>query len=317
MSSSEDVNDDVPLRLRYYKRKCSGGGGEPSSSKRFGRPGPASSMSSNLKTTQAGPMSSKRKSYEPATALVDRGPSASMSKFNLHLQSNSRKIGYVSIDKGHEELLIKSSFMKMFLCKDDIKEEKVELEPDVNDVGSSKNATNESNFTLLQDLEYSSSGSDDNDRDDNDDDMKNSDSDTSSEEELENMNETNNNDEDSSITISSDSEDEVKPQTVKSPATSRTKHVPKKMSITDRFRLLYENYEGTGKKRRVRCKLCPGTYILTFRNFHKHVANVHENHERKECEFCHKDFSHSYIKEHRRICEKKAAWSQIEFKEVN
>jgi len=287
LSSSEGIGDDVPMPPRYNKKRKSHeeSGLKTTKLKLGGR------LTSNSAT---GTQTLKR---EPS-ALADKGPSTiAKSKYSLHLLPNRRKVGYVSIEERFEELVVHSSFLGMFLIKD---VEEDNEEPYVDDVGSFKNTTEESNITSLhQDLECSSS-------DDNDVDGEND------EEELGNRNDKNNNDEDSSITISSDSEDEENPLDVKPSITSRTKEVSKEMRLTDRFRLFYENYEGTVKKRRVRCKLCPGIKIVSFTHFRRHIRNVHENHGRKECEFCRKDFAYSTIVNHRKACQKKAVWSNIE-----
>lgn len=330
MSSSEYVEHNLPLS--YYKKRKSSGSGpktsilkaeeDPMSSKMFSTPVPASSKSKVPKTA-AGPMSFKRtpnpvshmpSKQNPQDEVVGGSSLTPMSKFNLHLQSSRRKIGHLSIVKGYEEYLVKSTFTEMFLCKDGVKEEKEETDAD--EIGSSKTATDESNFTSLQeDLEFSSSDDDDSDKDD--DDVKNSDSDTSSGEGGEELRtndkptSVNNNDGEASTIISSDSEDEEERIT-----TARSS-IPRIADITERIKCFYDYVEGEGIKRKVRCKLCPGMTILQFKSFHQHIKNVHENHERQKCELCHKNFAYSHFQKHRKDCQKRAAWSQIELNEVN
>ena len=198
--------------------------------------------------------------------------------------------------KGYEDYLVKSSLFEMFLCKEGIDER----EETGADDGCSKDTTHVSNLSMLEeDLECSSSD----ENDDNDDDDSDSDT-SSSDEEKEHENndktgkdfEKNNNDDDPSITISSDSEDDK----------SKVAVTPKKKEIvgSQRYKLFYEDYEGTGKRRKVRCKLCPGNHILTFSNFHWHIKYVHENHGRQTCNFCHKDYAFSFIKAHIKTCQK-------------
>ena len=288
-----------------------------------------SSLSKSTKVeARVGPTSSKSKMSKPLTASSkqklpssgDPTPSlSSMSKYNLHLQSNGWRIGNVEIAKGYEEYLVKSSFVKMFIRKDGV-EDVVKEENDVDDVGSSKDTTRESKFTILtEDLECSSS-SDDKDGENNDDvrnnDNENSGSDTSSDEDHgdknENVIKNNNNDDDLSITISSDSEDEGRQTNVKTSSSTRSTNVTKKINTntsTDNLKLFYEDYEGAGKTRKIRCNLCPGRRVLRWKSFPKHIRNVHEIHERQVCEFCEKDFAYSHFAKHRRACQKKGAGS--------
>ena len=221
-------------------------------------------------------------------------------KYNLHLQSNGTKIGSLNIMKGYEDNLAKSSLFEMFLCKEGA-DEKEETGPGGHD-RCSKDTTHVSNVSMLEeDLECSSSD----ENDDYDDDDSYSDTSSSDEEdEQENNDETekdlekNNNDDDPSITISSDSEDD---ETYK----SKVAGTPKKEIVSSQcYKLFYENYEGTGNNRKVRCKLCPGSYILSFANFHRHIKYVHENHERQTCYICHKEYALSTFKAHIKTCQK-------------
>ena len=260
-----------------------------------------SAMSKSTKVeARVGPTSSKSKMSKPLTASSkqklpssgDPTPSlSSMSKYNLHLQSNGWRIGNVEIAKGYEEYLVKSSFVKMFIRKDGV-EDVVTEENDVDDVGSSKDTTRESKFTILtEDLECSSS-SEDKDGENNDDiwnnNNENSGSDTSSDEDHGDTNaiKNNNNDDDLSITISSDSEDEGRQTNVETSSSTRSTNVPKKINTqisTDNLKLFYQDYEGAGETRKIRCNLCPGRRVLRWKSFPKHIRNVHEGHERQVC----------------------------------
>ena len=105
-----------------------------------------SAMSKSTKVeVRAGPTSFKTKmsklltasSKQKQPASCDPTPSlSSMSKYNLHLQSNGWRIGNVEIVKGYEEYLVKSSFEKMFIRRNGV-EDVVKEENDVDDVGSS------------------------------------------------------------------------------------------------------------------------------------------------------------------------------------
>ena len=108
--------------------------------------------------------------------------------------------------------------------------------------------------------------------------------------------EKNNNDDDPSITISSDSEDDE--------TYTKLAGTPRKEIVSQRYKLFYENYEGTENNRKVRCKLCPGRYILSFANFHRHIKYVHENHGRQKCKVCHKEYALSTFKAHIKTCQK-------------
>ena len=166
-------------------------------------------------------------------------------------------------------------------------------------------------------LQWSSS-SEDKDSENNDDvrnnDNENSGSDTSSNEDHGDTNaiKTKSNNNDLSITISSDSEDEGRQTNVKTSSSTRSTNVTKKINTntsTDNLKLFYEDYEGAGKTRKIRCNLCPGRKVLRWKSFPKHIRNVHEIHERQVCEFCEKDFAYSHFAKHRRACQKKGAGS--------
>ena len=263
----------------------------------------------------------REKMLDEAEDNSDESASKMTTKFNIHLQSNGRNIGSVEIENGFEEYLVNSTFVEMFLCKEEI-EEKAEMDVVDKDAveESSKNPKRRSNFDLLkEDLECSSSSEDeDSDSDGNLDD--DSDSDTSSSDEEDeyvknvdtgNTSKNNNNDENPSVTISSDSEGNEAHKVINAPKM-------KKFSISDRFKLFYNNYEGEGKKRKVRCKLCPGNHVMLHTNFHRHIKEVHEpGRARRTCEVCHKDYSSSYIRHHKKTCQEKSNWSQLKFNEVN
>ena len=311
MSSSEDC-DYNDLRFSHYKRKSncylSGSGPNFKYSKKE-VVGDEGSTSSKVKANVGPAFSKITNALAPVSVKKEMETQVvgdSTTKYDLHLRSNGWRIGNVEIVEGYEEYLVKSSFKEIFLLKDSVKEEQEE-----NNVRSSKNTTIESTLTSLkEDLDCSSSSEEEDSENSEELDNDVNDSDTSHD-----VSKVNNNNNDSSHTISSDSADEETLSKVKTSSPHRFQD--KKINMTERFKLLYENYEGTGKNRRVRCKLCPGSHVLTFRNFHQHIRNVHERHERQECEFCHKDYAYSNIKSHKRKCQRLAAWSKIEFNEVN
>ena len=70
-----------------------------------------------------------------------------------------------------------------------------------------------------------------------------------------------------------------------------------------------EIFEGTGKKRKVRC---PGSHVIAFDNFQKHVENIHENHERSASFVTKSKNTGGFVR--RKLF---GSWSRIEFNKVN